>query len=356
LFPVDRKFDGSPIPTFGCGTGATGRGQYGDMMQSAFSCSFRSCGRFWKPAVFMLWIVGLALGRTTTLTYSQVQDAPLTVSEIAPSAYVYIGAIALMTAENEGAIANIGFVVGSDGVAVIDTGGSVREARRLIAAIRKITNQPIKYVINTHAHPDHVFGNAAFTAPTVFVGHHNLAQALATHGQFYLDAFRRRMGSVIDDVKIVAPTLTVNDELKLDLGHRILTLKAWRPSHSDSDLTVFDEATGTLFAGDLVFVQHIPVVDGSIRGWLKTIEEIAQIPAKRVVPGHGPVRDWPGAVAAERTYLERVANDCRDLIKRGVTLADAARIAGASEKSRWDLFEEYNARNATAAYSELEWE
>jgi quinoprotein relay system zinc metallohydrolase 2 len=325
-------------------------------MPSGFSGGFRSSGRLWKLAMFMLWIVGLALSRTITLTYSQVQSTPLTVSEIAPNAYFYFGAIALMTAENDGAIANIGFVVGSDAVAVIDTGGSVHEARRLIAAIRRITDKPIKYVINTHAHPDHVFGNAAFEAPTVFVGHHNLPQALATRGQFYLDAFRRRMGSVIDDVKIIAPTLTVDNEVKLDLGHRILTLQAWRTSHSDSDLTVFDEATGTLFAGDLVFVRHVPVIDGSIRGWLKTIDEIAQIPAKRVVPGHGPTAHWPGALDAERTYLERIASDCRDLIKRGVALADAAQIAGASEKSHWELFDEYNARNATAAYSELEWE
>jgi len=304
----------------------------------------------------MLWIIGPALGGTITLTYSQVQTAPLVVSEIAPNAYVYFGAIALMTAENDGAIANIGFVVGSDAVAVIDTGGSVHEARRLMSAIRRITDKPIKYVINTHAHPDHVFGNAAFEAPTVFVGHHNLPQALATHAAFYLDSFRRRMGSVIDDVKIIAPTLTVDHELKLDLGHRILTLRAWRTSHSDSDLTVFDEAAGTLFAGDLVFVQHIPVIDGSIRGWLKTIDELAEIPAKRVVPGHGPVSEWPGALVAERTYLERVASDCRALIKRGVALADAVQTAGASEKSHWQLFDEYNARNATAAYSELEWE
>ena len=309
-----------------------------------------------RSAALITLLVAL-LSRVATLTFSQEILKPLSLDQVGSGIYVHAGEVALMNAANEGAIANIGLVIGDEGVAVIDTGGSVREGRRLVQAIGQVTSKPVLYVINTHAHPDHLFGNAAFPSPAVFVGSHNLPRDMMERGPYYLKSFRPAMGALLDEVKIVPPTMIVDSELQLDLGHRVLSLRAWRSSHSDSDLTIFDETTGVLFAGDLVFLRHIPVLDGSIRGWLTTIDELAKLPAKSVVPGHGPPSaPWPAALDPERQYLERLQSDCRDLIKRGVPIAAASQLAAASEKSHWELFAEYNARNATAAFSELEWE
>jgi quinoprotein relay system zinc metallohydrolase 2 len=288
---------------------------------------------------------------------AQAQTPPLEITEVAPGVFVHFGVSELMTAGNEGAIANVGFVIGDTSVAVIDTGGSVREGRRLLQTIRRITPKPIRYVINTHAHPDHVFGNAAFSPEgPVFIGHRNLPRALSARGPYYLNAFRLIMGDVLDGVELVAPQQQIAGEDKLDLGNRVLTLRAWRVAHTDNDITVFDSATQTLFAGDLVFLQHIPVVDGSLRGWLAALGPLAEIPARRVIPGHGPAAPWPAALDDERRYLERLARDCRTMIAAGTPLSVAAQTAGMPEKSYWDLFQEYNARNATAAFAELEWE
>jgi len=309
---------------------------------------------FARCATFLV-VFGLPL----FAAHSAESVAPLPVSEIAPGVFVHFGAIALMNRENEGAIANIGFVVGNRSVAVIDTGGSVTEGRELMAVIRAHTTLPIRYVINTHMHPDHIFGNAAFVANgTTFVGHENLPRAMATHGPYYIANFRVPMGeALMADVKIIPPTELVADKLDIDLGGRRLTLQAWGPAHTDNDLTVLDHASGMLFTGDLLFVQHVPVLDGSLVGWLKDLDGLARVPARRAIPGHGPlVRDWPQGLADERRYLEHLAADIRAMIKRGVPIAKAARTACASEKDRWKLFDAYNARNATAAYAELEWE
>jgi quinoprotein relay system zinc metallohydrolase 2 len=287
------------------------------------------------------------------------ESTPLAVQQVAAGDYVHFGQIALMTPDNAGDIANLGIIVGRDAVALVDTGGSVSVGQRLLLAVRGVTDKPVRYVINTHEHPDHVFGNAAMPPDVTFVGHRNLPAQLARRGAYYLRSYRDQLGEIaIADVRIIPPTLLVDTETVLDLGDRQLRLTAWSPAaHTDCDLTILDEMTGVLFAGDLVFMQHVPVVDGSLTGWLALIPRLAQVPAKIVVPGHGrAVAPWPQALEDERRYLTVLAQDTRRLIAAGTPLARAVDDIGISERDRWQLFDDYNARNATAAFSEMEWQ
>lgn len=281
---------------------------------------------------------------------------PLTVEEVAEGVYVHAGVQALMSAENAGGIANLGFVVGEEAVAVIDPGGSMRQGEALLAALREVTDLPVRYVIETHAHPDHVFGAAAFPHAVV-VGHERLAAALGARGERDIEVNRALIGDANDGARVLLPEEAVEDEHRIDLGGRTLLLTAWPPAHTDHDLTVLDEETGTLFAGDLLFMEHLPVVDGSIVGWLDVMDDLAEVPAERVVPGHGPaVAEWPNALGSQRDYLEGLASEVRALIAEGVPIDQAAATAGQGMAGDWMLFDQFNARNVTAAYAELEWE
>lgn len=281
------------------------------------------------------------------------------VKQIADGVFAFAGVNELMTEANEGAICNVGFVVGGDAVAVIDSGGSLIEGEAFLAAIRKVTGKPVRYLISTHMHPDHIFGNAVFRdAGATVVGHHNLPRALEARGAFYLQSYRSQIGdTLMKGIEIVPPTLLVEDRLELDLGGRVLELRAWKAAHTDNDLTVHDIASRTFFAGDLVFMGHLPTLDGSLLGWLRQMDALAAVEAARVVPGHGPVpADWPAALNAERQYFEALARDLRKAIADGQPLGEAVKTAGRGEAANWALFEDYNERNATAAYAELEWE
>ena len=286
-------------------------------------------------------------------------DLDLAVKTIADGVFAFQGVNELMAPENQGTIANLGAIVGNDAVAVIDSGGSLVEGQAFVSAIKRITQKPIRYLINTHMHPDHIFGNAAFRSEALtIVGHRNLPAALEARAAFYLHSFREQLGEkLMQGVEIIPPTLSVEDRLELDLGGRRLELRAWKAAHTDNDLTVFDSRTKTLFTGDLVFLKHLPTLDGSLLGWMRQLDDLAAIEASTVVPGHGLVpSSWPQALADERRYFDVLATDLRKAIRDGVPLSEAAQTAGLAERSNWALFDDYNGRNATAAYAELEWE
>lgn len=299
----------------------------------------------------LLVATGFASSRSAAAT-------PLPVIEVAPGVFVHEGVHEIAAPENLGAIANLGFVLGEEAVAVIDTGGCARAGARLHASVRQITTLPIRFVIASHVHPDHLFGHAAFAPdhPT-FVGHAKLPAALAMRGGYYLDDLHEAFGAIADGTEVVAPTMLVRDRAELELGGRTLTLVAHPTAHTDNDLSVFDDATGTLWLADLLFMERLPVIDGSLLGWLKVLEKVLGWPAERVVPGHGPASaPWPAAAADQVRYLERLRDDIRAVIASGGTIERAVATVGADERASWRLFEFYHSRNVTAAFAELEWE
>jgi quinoprotein relay system zinc metallohydrolase 2 len=201
-------------------------------------------------------------------------------------------------------------------------------------------------------------GNLAFQSDNgVFVGHAKLPRALALLGSIYLQRASAQAGHRLDPEHIVAPDRTVRETIDLDLGNRILRVTAHAPAHTDHDLSVYDEKTGTLWTGDLVFMEHLPVIDGSINGWLEVLGNLIRVPATRVVPGHGPVQaHWPVAADGTLRYLSALREEIRVWIAHGRDLRSAQEHVGYRERSNWVLFDHHHQRNVATAFNELEWE
>lgn len=284
--------------------------------------------------------------------------AALAVREVAPGVFTHRGQTSVPTPSNAGDLANLGFVVGEEAVAVIDAGGSRQVAERLYAAIRTQTDLPIRWLILTHMHPDHTLGASVFKeAGARILGHRNLALALADRASTYTVAMERLMGSkAYLGTRPVAPDIAEIHEI--DIGGRVLAIESHETAHSNADLTVFDRETGTLFTGDLIFVHHIPALDGSILGWQAVLERMTdKEEIRQIVPGHGPIPlPWPQAAESTRAYLATLADETRAAIAAGHSMRKAITHLGESQRRYWQLFDEFNKRNATAAYKELEWE
>jgi quinoprotein relay system zinc metallohydrolase 2 len=284
-------------------------------------------------------------------------DTPAAFKEVAQDIYIRRGIDQNATASNQDAIANIGFIVGDDAVLVTDAGGSLADGRALRRAIHAATAKPVRYVLLSHIHPDHIFGAGAFLEdhPT-FIGHHGLRESLAARGGFYQSHLNEILGPGRAG-PIVRPTLPVNDALELDLGHRRLTMRAHAPAHTSTDVSLLDHKTGTLLPADLLFVRRSPSLDGSLNGWIAQLPALAALRPARAVPGHGPVTvDFPRAAADLSRYLTALRDETRAAIKAGRDIQAATATIGQSERANWLLFDDYNPRNAIEAYKELEWE
>ena len=283
---------------------------------------------------------------------------PFNLVEIKQGIYLHRGVHAAFGDPDHDDIANIGFIIGDKCVAVIDTGGSVSIGEELHQVIQSTTNKKICYVINTHVHFDHVLGNLAFiNDKPEFIGHAKLADAIEANRDFFLKEFKKYLGNSPSRQSIIGPTRTVDNTLTIDLGGRELLLTAYPAAHTHTDLTVFDQKTGTLWTGDLVFREHIPVIDGSLKGWLGVMEKLMKQEVTCIIPGHGPPgNNWQEAAQAELEYFNKLLDETRKAIAKGMFMEEAIDTIGLDEKDKWKLFDQHHRTNVSRAFVELEWE
>ena len=305
-------------------------------------------------------LIRIMLAIAAILNASFALATPLSMENLGNGIYVHHGVHEDMSEGYHADICNVSFIVGSKGIAVVDTGGSLKTGQALRKAIRQVSDLPILYVINTHVHPDHIFGNAAFTQDkAIFVGHEKLPDAMERRRENYLRINQQWLGDAFAGSEIIKPSLLVKGESKLDLGDRTLLLTAYPTAHTNTDLTVFDHKSSTLWTGDLLFVERTPSIDGDIKGWLAVINLLKNSEAEFAIPGHSSAlkdSNWKKQLNDQERYLWTLLNDIRASIKKGEVMEKAMGTAAASERSYWQLFDIVNRRNVNNIYPSLEWE
>lgn len=287
------------------------------------------------------------------LPFSVQASLELAFSEVAPGVFMHQGKLADLFTVDSDPVANITFIVGDEAVAVIDTGGSKRAGNAVLRAIRQQTDLPIGFVINTHVHPDHHFGNIAFVNEMPeFIAHARYPGDFDAKSGYYL---QRLTNPWFTGTTPIGATRVINETTELDLGNRTLVLTPHERAHTRHDLSVFDRSSGTLITGDLLFIDHLPTLDGNLMGWLAETEKLEAMLFRQVIPGHGPLQKSKQAFEKQTRYLSSLAQAVRAAINDNIDINTASTTVMPSPGD-WKLYEAFHPRNVIQAYKELEWE
>lgn len=263
-----------------------------------------------------------------SLLFTQTAFAELT--KLADNVYSYVGSKDASPAHSFAA--NAGIIIGRDGVLVVDTLISAKEGERFLADIRKVTNKPIKYVVNTHTHLDHAFGNCVFAKLGATVISHTADRAMLERiGAGTLKNIGN-FGLKPEDMvgtEIVYPSLAFSDRMQIYLGDETVELIRVAPSHTEGSLVVYVPSKKLLFTGDVLFTDFHPfMADGDIAGWTKTIDALLTMDLEKIVPGHGPLSTKKD-LREMKEYLVMFDSKAREL---AATSQDADAIAAELKK------------------------
>ncbi|MCK5504585.1 MAG: MBL fold metallo-hydrolase [Thermodesulfovibrionia bacterium] len=191
--------------------------------------------------------------------------------------------------------ANAGIIIGKYGIVVIDTLTSSKEAKRFIKDMKSVSDKPIKYVINTHYHADHTFGNSDFAKlGATIISHAACKNTLKTNGEAALQN-AQNYGLTEEDLagtEIAYPVLTFQEKMEVDMGDQKIELIYFGPSHTDGSILVYMPDWKVLFTGDILFTNYHPfMADGDIGRWVKVLDYILTLDVNKIIPGHGPISD-----------------------------------------------------------------
>lgn len=293
------------------------------------------------------------------VTYPPVSVA-MKVKQVSPHVYFVQGETGIAT-ENAGFISNAGFVVTPDGVVVFDALGTPSLAAKLLGEIRKITTAPIRTVVVSHYHADHIYGLQVFKDEG--------AQIIAPDGArdylsgdvaaSLLESRRKLLAPWVNEhTRLVVPDIHVSKEHVFGLGDVSFKLTSLGSAHSEGDMVMLVEPDNVLLSGDIIFEQRIPFIgEADTRNWLNTLDRMRNIRVAAIIPGHGSMARSPGEViAATYRYLAFLRKTMGEAVDKIEPFSEAYEKVDWGEFAFLPAFDEANRRNAYNVYLSIEQE
>ena len=280
-------------------------------------------------------------------------------AEVAPGVWMVQGASALGSPANRNFISNAAFVVTREGVVVVDALGSPTLASELIVAIGAITSQPIREVIVTHYHADHIYGLQVFKAAGARITAHRLGQDYlqSENAALRLRASRTELAPWIDaQTRLVPADRWIDAPLSFTLGGVSFVVQPAGPAHTPEDLVVVLPDQGVLIAGDLVFRGRLPFVGQADSGrWIAALSRLLEYHARVIVPGHGPASTSAEAdLTLTRDYLLHLRQTMGEAARKLDPFEEAYAQADWSRFEHLPLFKAANRINAYNTYLLME--
>lgn len=308
--------------------------------------------RFGRPGLRSFVSLSLLLVAALALAAAAGLDYRLEPLRVADDTYVFVGEREDFSVRNGGNIVNTGFVVTGDGVVVIDTGPTRRYGEAMRQAIAKVTDQPLREVWITHHHPDHFLGNQAF-ADLPIGALETSTQGMRDEGQAFAANVYRLTGDWAKGTEPLPANRSLTGSVRSIGQHRFRLLPL--AGHTGADLAVFDETSGVLFAGDLVFHQRTPTTPhADIAGWLAALDQLAALPFRVIVPGHGPAASTPVPIEQTRAWLQWVDRTLKQAAADGLDPAEIMALPIPPELSGMALVKAELARSIAHLFRRLE--
>lgn len=280
--------------------------------------------QFWKqPALgkaIASWCVAI-------FAATPVQAVEVQFNKVVDGVYAFIGETGARSESNEGLNANLGLVVTAEGAVLIDSGATFQGARQIHDAIRRVTSQPVKWVINTGGQDHRWLGNGYFLSQGAEVLAHAAGQAdMATRGGDHLAGLQRMLGAKADGTIPTFPSRWIQgNDASWTVGGVTFEFKHRGGAHTPGDMLVWLPQQRVVFSGDVVYVDRMLGVlpFSNTRHWLETFAEMERLAPVHIVPGHGRVTDLGKARIETRDYLSALRAHMRNAVDEGADISTA---------------------------------